>query len=530
MRLLSVPACLVATLLVAAPVRADDGPPRPAPRATVHTVGWLIEQKESWGPWSTIGRAVSVEGRIAFRAGTKLRLRKCPLEFVAPPGEPLPRLPADTKYVEIVGRFGREDKDVVIVVEKLVPQPSDAARFRARQAALSITKSEGWYELAAWGEERGRFYEDEELLELAAAAQAGGLKVEERSLEPNDADGLIALAAKAEKLGFPPRLAGEYRHRGWRLKWRALDAREEPATAKELATFAKSLVKVFPGADEKPKLDGDRDPLGPLVRRYERTPEAVYARTPDDERPRLHRAFYAEVALKRLLLALDAKGGNEERVAADVESTLPEHAAVAQSLRRTALNREVAGVANLTRGEMTALAERLRKAGEPGRARQLVADWLAAKEKTLREDGADGLIQAADYYESLVGDEDKVAELLIEAHELAPESDEIATRLQRLGYVFRGGTWTTATDRRPGDANPPRVVDSTVTPGMTPERVVEILGAPRSKSRIATAGQISEVWIYGPRKASGFAIHFLRDARDPAEEGRVVKVSERRPR
>lgn len=511
-------------------VLADDAL-SPKLQARVHSIAWLVENKKEWGGWSAIERSLTVEGRLAFRAGSKLRMRGCVLEFVPEKGDELPAIPAGTKNLEIEGHFAtREaDGDVVFVVESMGNRTDDMSTFRNRRAALQVTSPDEWYELAEWALERGEFYDDEDLLAEAFKARGSGLAAERRGLAADDAEGLLALADKAERLEFSDRLVAQYRHEAWRLRWRQRHTPAEPATADQLAEFAIQLAEALPGTDAKPRLPEEKK-SAETIRSYIRNPTTTYERAANDVRPRLHRAFFAEVELTRLLATLDPKLENEEAVAKSIDDDIPEHAAVAVELRGRSLDRKIAGVASMTRTEMTALADRLKKAGEEDRARELLRDWLAAKEETLRRDGADGLIQAANYYEALDNDERKVAQLLIEAHGLDDESPEIATRLEKLGYSLRNGEWV-ANDGRPiRDPAAPVAQAGGVRIDMSPEQVVAVLGEPRSKSRIATAGQISEVWVYGARNASGFAIHFLRRSRDRETDGRVVKVSERRPR
>lgn len=233
----------------------------------------------------------------------------------------------------------------------------------------------------------------------------------------------------------------------------------------------------------------------------------------------------SEVVLRELMLGLDQAKGNEEEVAGRIKERVPEHSDVADRLRERAIAREIARVPSMTRAEMSALADRFRKIGQPRRAGKVVDDWLAAKEQRLRPEGAAGLLEAADFYQSLTKDDDKVAALLIEADRLRPDSEEIHARLGRLGYTLDGGQWTT---EAPDEARPDRPLGVSV--GMTPERVTEVLGTPRAVSRIATSRELTEVWIYGPRNAAGFAIHFVRSTAVQSDPGRVVKVSQRQPR
>lgn len=517
---------LVVGFTLAGSARAQPANERAAAnQLQVHSIAWLVDHKREWSGWASIKRRLVVEGRYSFVTGQKLRMQECPLDFVPEKGAMLRQPVSRSKTVEVDGHVESRDGTPVFVVETMVSRASDAATFRSRETALSRTKPEEWHELAEWAETRADFYDDDELRASAREARAEGLRVEFAALDETDVDGLLALADRVDDLKHSPRLSAQYRHRAWRLQWESLRDREESPTAKELSAFAKRVAEAFDGTDKAPKADPSH---ARLLKAYSTRPVPTYDEANDGERTRLHRAFHADVVLRELQLGVDEAARNEEEVAARIERLVPEHRDVAARLRERALAREVSRVPSMTQAEMAALADRFRKAGNPARAGKVVDDWLAAKEERLRGEGAEGLIEAADFYESLTGDDDKVAALLIEAHADRPDSKPLADRLERLGYRFVEGRWTTEAPDRPADPIRDRGIGVTV--GMTPDEVTEVLGTPRGVTRVASSGELTEVWIYGPRRSAGFAIHFVRRPAVETDVGHVVKVISRRPR
>ena len=72
------------------------------------------------------------------------------------------------------------------------------------------------------------------------------------------------------------------------------------------------------------------------------------------------------------------------------------------------------------------------------------------------------------------------------------------------------------------------VREGRVVPGMRAEDVRSVIGGPTSRTRIATIGQVSELWVYGERGTSRLTVRLLR--RSPRAELTVVGVSKVAPR
>jgi hypothetical protein len=138
------------------------------------------------------------------------------------------------------------------------------------------------------------------------------------------------------------------------------------------------------------------------------------------------------------------------------------------------------------------------------------------------------LLKAADEYIDLTEDRDKGVALLKEAYNLSPDSERIAERLTQLDYRLDDREWIPKRDvkKRPETPIQKAIREGRVIKGMTASQVRSVLGMATSVARIATAGQISELWIYGERNATRITVHMLRRTpRSPLTAIRVAQVS-----
>ena len=79
---------------------------------------------------------------------------------------------------------------------------------------------------------------------------------------------------------------------------------------------------------------------------------------------------------------------------------------------------------------------------------------------------------------------------------------------------------------RPLDPVQRGIGEGRVNEGLTAIPVRSVLGIATSVTRIATAGQISELWIYGERNATRITVHLVRRTpRSPLTAVRVAQVS-----
>jgi len=254
----------------------------------------------------------------------------------------------------------------------------------------------------------------------------------------------------------------------------------------------------------------------------------VYLQADEKTRRKLHRIFYGDVLLASILRAANRKGSDGFVIADLIDNALPERHGLAELQRERELKERLAHVDRLTRPEMLDLADRFRRKKQPDKADETVANWLKATEKQLRTEGPVGLMRAAEEYIDLLEDEEKAIELLKEAYKLSPESERISERLTQLEYRLQDGEWIPAKLVKERLETPIQkaIRAGRVIEGMTATQVRRTLGAATSVTRIATSGQVSELWIYGEPSGSRITIHLLRRTpRSPLTAIRIAQVS-----
>jgi hypothetical protein len=481
----------------------------------------FVALKEKWPSFAMARLLFRVEGRYAFLTRKAIRFENCDLQFAPAAGTELPRLAGQSRTAEVAGRLVQgDDGKIEFVVEELRERPSDLEVVRARRAEIVRRgEAEPWYRLGEWVAGRAEFYRDDELRREADAANVEGLQIERNDLPPGDISARFDLARKAADLKAPQSFRVELLHEGYRLKWEELQEQKTPDRRALLDELARDL----PGALEP--LSGT---AAALDKKYAEIPIAAYATADEKQRKRLHRLFYAEVALEMILAGARADGSNGAEIAGRIEKLLPERTALAEQQRDAQRDWRLKGVASLTRADMLALANEFDSRGQPEKALQAKQSWVEARLRRLRAEGAPGLVRAAADYQDVLGDRATAARLLLEAHELAPGSTEVAASLQRAGYVWSEGKWLPADAAAaiPMSEIEQAIRAGRVTRGMAAQEVRKVLGAPESVIRLATAGRISDVWIYGPRNSSRLAIHLLRLPHEPSIEAKVIEISQ----
>ncbi len=486
--------------------------------ASARTVQSFQAAREMWPQFAEFGLSITLEGRYSAASGNLLRLEKCELQFRPEPGKTLPRVPRDSRNVQVTGVLKEAGNSFVFIVKQLRELPSDAEEYKKRLAAIDSGKPEQWYELGEWARSRGKFYDDESLIEQGQQAFLQGLTGERRNLEVGDTDGLLALSSRAGELGLSRALQQELRHEAWRVRWETQRRAEEP----DYQPIFKALAREFPGS-AVPAEDVEPE----LVTAYQQDPLGTYRKTAVEERGVLHRLFFREVVEHQIAAKVAADGSNGSAIAAELEQRLPELAARAEMHRQRELEYRLGLVSRATRGEAMALAETFREREQPALARRALSGWLANRTTELRKEGTSGLLQASDDYLSLLDDKATATKLLEEAYALTPESAAVRKRFEQLGYRFEAGRWVEFTAPRmvPEDPIQQTIRDGHVTVGMSPSQVRQTLGAPRKITRIASLGKIHEVWQYPEGRGKSLTVHFLRRSHHRPDEARAVGLA-----
>ena len=485
-----------------------------------YSVEEFVAKKSRWKAWATAKLRIRIEGRSGAIAGGLMRLQNCDLSFRRPDNKAFSKSITRNRNVEVDGHIVLRNRRPLFLVDRLTQTPTDLSTFTGRRLGIeNPQKNEAaWYALSNWAAGRAKFYGDDELLEKANEAKLRGFSVERDRLKDDDVAGRFTLAKKATDLKLSDDLHGELIHEALQLRYAVLKTDKKA----DLAPIAKDLAAAFPGCKTPLKKD---EPL--LRKEYWKAPLGVYRNSGASQRATLQRFFYAELILQSIVQGAKPDGSNGLDIADNIDRLLPEQHALAESYRDRRIAYELASVATYSRQQLDDLTARFRKRKQPAKAREAITAWVAAQEARLRKSGAVGLMQAADYYRTLLDDNEKSLALLIEAYQADPESKDVTARLDRLGYALENGRWILKGKRKTVKPNAieQAIRDGRIIAGMTTEHVRKTLGEPTSVTRVASAGQVNEVWIYGEQKTSRLAIHFLRRARQPVNEARTIAVS-----
>lgn len=474
------------------------------------SVKTFLAERDKWERLQ--GTTLSVEGRWSIFNDERLLLTKCDLVFVF---DNAVRVPASkTKNVEVTGRLETREGALVFRVTRLQLRPSDLDAVGDRRARLETNDPQGWYDLADWATERGRFYEDEELLKEAADLNHTGVMVEYRKIPPTAVDPLFALAQKAKRLGLPRDLHDRMIHDALRRELAAA-RRGKPELYNVVLTHILERL-----ADSDVRLNLDEATLE-QQRLYREDPLAVYEQADEDQRRTLHRLFYTEAALEQIEGAAAADGSNGFEIARRIEQTVPEHAALAEDYRDREIAWQIEHAPELTRENLLTLAERLNEREQAARAEEVKRRWLAAREPTWRDRGINGKLDLADEYIQLLGDEAAAADVYREIFTQPNGQETARAKLVELGYRFDGSDWV-STDADPGAPAADAIRRGVVRKGMIDSEVQAALGGrPDSVVRIASRGQVTEVWMY---RSQGVSIRFNR--RSATEPRTVAEISD----
>jgi len=482
----------------------------------------FVAARDKWSGFATSRQALTLRGRAASVSKLSIRFEGCDLRFRFAKGFRLRKRPANAKNVEVDGVLVRNEGRLTFFVVQMRERPSDLETFRQRLGALRADQPAGWYVLGSWAAKRAEFYHDKELASRAQETYLIGIRAARKRLPPNQPRALLALAARIAEYKLPDSLRLEYVHEAYQMLYRArLHANPKQPHLKDLA---EQLAGALPGGQIPLSA-----PQPKLAQAYWKNPTGIYQAADKKRRTVLHRLFYKRLLLTTVLQRARADGSNGRQIAETIDRDLPEEHALAEMWREKQLVYDLARVGQATKNEAVDLARRFRKRGQPARARSALEGWLAARTKQLDDKDPKDYVSVARDYSDLVHDERTAAALLIRADKLRPGDKQVAKELQRLGYGRRNGTWfsrqelTASTDARLQRA----MRDGRVVAGMTAKQVRSTLGRPTSITRIATSGEVVEIWVYGVRRTSRLTIRFSRPA--GAKESKAVQVAQAKP-
>jgi hypothetical protein len=492
--------------------------------AQVRSIEDFNKLMPEWKTLATEKKPLTVEGRYSSVMRRLLRFQNCKIAFSPETGKTFPKLNRRKKRVEVSGHLILKEKKIVFIVRTLRKLSSDFETIRLRKLAIRRENAADWYRLGNWAERRGNFYADQILLDAARDAFLKGIQVEHQKLPPRDLAGRLELAAKVKTFGLSDSLREEFVHESYRVWWDSVRSQNP----QNLQNRLKKMLRDLPGCGNPLKV------LQPkLKKRYEQDPLGVYRAAETETRKKLHRMLYTEVVLKKIEATANSDTSNGMKIAAEIETLLPEQQTLVEQYRERELSFRFSRIESSSRSDVLELSKLFRRRNQQKKSQQVLTKWLAAKTKEMRKEGPAGLIRIAEEYLNLMEDPKTAATLLKEAYQLSPESKEIEDRLRRMGYVLRKRAWHTAAEAAGLLQDPidQAIREGRVVIGMTSSQVKRALGGkPTLIMRAATAGDISELWVYGRRDTTRLIIHFHRRVRRPNPEAKVIAVSQSSPR
>ena len=467
----------------------------------------FVELKPKWSEF--VGSSFRIEGHYSILVRDTLRMKNCDLAFRA--SQPIKLLGA-SKVVEVSGRLAKEATSgkLYFEIDQIRQLPTDLQTLSERERAIARGTPQQWYDLAEWAGARGKFYNDEEVIERSLLYNRKGLNLERQELKELTPAALRTLASRILELGLEDSLRLDWLHESYWLEWEALQKSapkvdltdDEFDVAKDPAfQFLNRLDKDFPGA----KIRADEF-LPLLANEYRRSSVLTYHNASDAKRRTLERLFHTEIAKAAIARITKPDGSNGSEIAKHIDELIAEQHELAEKHREAEIVFQVQNSATLTRNQLGELVQRCRDRKQEPLAKEAITRWLTKREVSLRKDGVTGLIQLADERLALLQDQPGAGGLLLEALQVAPKNEDILERLKKLGYQEVNGQWV-APLTNPAAPNAPLPVANETdlekfirlgVPkiGMTPAQLLKCLGSPQSLTRVATSGRVTETWTY----------------------------------
>ncbi|MBX9791281.1 MAG: hypothetical protein K2Y37_20365 [Pirellulales bacterium] len=448
-----------------------------------------VHQVEA-NPDEFVGRPMTLTGRFsAFGAG-KLRLVDSRIDFrVFPEAGAVRRAPT---HVELTGRLSRTDKGLVFDVATFTPLAPETKRFAERRASLSAPQFDALYDLSRWARQRGQWYGDEALLELAWGNYREAFRWEEDEVaRVGDSTRLLALAARGDSLGLESAETLRIRHRALWLKVGMLPP-AQPAARRELAAQVRELL---PGSEEPLPADSAAQWAN-----YEQRPIEMYDGLSAADRRRAHRAFWAWLIGGAFAEEARQPKARLAALVDEARAMLPDRPAIVAELERKLWTERSSRPEHMPRTELDRARAAWARLGDEAKVKELTAAWLSGQFERLAPGDAEARLRLAIDYLDLADDREMAATLAREAAELSPEMGEATELLERLGFVRVEGNWKPVAEVRTATVGGG---SSVVQPGDSETIAREKLRPPDRIARVAGRGWIVEQWIYdGPARFS----------------------------
>ncbi|MCA9055770.1 MAG: hypothetical protein KDA75_18150, partial [Planctomycetaceae bacterium] len=260
-------------------------------------------------------------------------------------------------------------------------------------------------------------------------------------------------------------------------------------------TYAGLLSRIrsrFPGSENPlPGIPAE------LQTEYRDAPLKLYARASDDERTMLERLLMIEAALQMAQADLKADGSNGTLVAAELERLVPERPELPQEYREAEFKHFADRITQMDRAAILEFRNKLRAAEQEERATQVVRQWID-HQLSRRANTPETTVDRAEFEFEMLGDAERALQLASSAMSIDPDVRGGKELLDLMGYGWHGGKAVKKSliPAAPRDPIEMAVEEGRLLTGMSEAQVRAANGAPQTVVRLATQGEVTEIWHY----------------------------------
>lgn len=464
--------------------------------------------------WSQlVGSTFVLEGRVSFLSGRDLRMKGVDLKFVLAQDFERPR---SHPYVQLVGQLERSGRDFQFRVTAMTEWKTEQEVIRERLRVAGAIEPEKYFELAEWAEQRGRFYEDQRLLEEALSLRSRGVAQAQKRATLERPGEFYTLLDKARQWGLSSEQQMDLWHHAIRSELWVESRKQQP----EYSAVLSKIRMQFPGADQPLEaIPAD------LQKRYSENPVGVYSDADNEQRTVLHRLLFLETVLRMIEREARPDGSNGSVVAAKLERLAPEHAELAARYRTAEREWLEGRVPQMSRTEILEFRNRLRSEGATDKAVEVVRRWIDARLAGRPKGPATEVDRAAMEFD-MVGDAQRALAIVTAALQVDPEVPGGKELLDRMGYGWHQSRAVRKELIPPPPPDPfvAAIQAGKILVGMSDQQVgAAIGGAPETVVRIASKERVTELWHYPSQRLT---IHLEATRSQPQlKVTRIVELS-----
>ncbi len=525
--------CLFISLGLILPLSLSQGTPGQSPKGKSAAKNLPRVSADQIHRPEWLNKEIEVEDRISNfeKQGNRyeiIKLKGSSVPLVLPAQLRLDR-PSPLPRGRFTGRVVKIGRVIEFMVSTMEFLPSESEELASKVAALRPDDAQKRLEIASWADSIAARYKDRELTNTVVRLRTEAYKIIGSQPDPpGSRPGSAALAAadEAQKAGADTATVQALAHLGF---FRAYQGIRDQAGLEQLS---REIARLLPDSTKQQngKLDNS------LKADFEKEPLPTYLKAKKEDRRLFDRQLMINVLEKGLMMAVTNNPGLTESLVDTARRALPERPDLPEAIRNQGLPKMIDQAEKLGRDDLITLINQVRdKFGQAELARQIARKWLDNRQaKQLADGDTEGRFSIAQDYLALLGDRRSAASLFRECLSIDPDMQKAADALAALGWKKEGDRWIDpdsvssetpaspspgsklTTEMKPPEPNlpggrvgrfpapptpnqpnlPTAATDSDSMAGMTREQVKARMGDPEHKSRVATQGQLVELWQY----------------------------------